>query len=285
MLKTRLITAAVIIAVLVSVVVFLSPSQFSLFFGAVVIVAAWEWANLCGLVSLPIRIAYVCTYLLGLMVLTSVLHFGATPNTSLIQVILMVACLFWLLALLWVSRYPNSASYWGQPLVRMVMGYFVLVPAWVALSYIKCLSQGIELIFILIALVSGADTGAYFSGRKWGNKKLAPAVSPGKSWAGFYGGLLCAVLLAAVLGIFIGLSVTQWLTFIMVAVVTSVTSVLGDLFESMLKRHRGVKDSSQLLPGHGGVLDRIDSMTAAAPVFTLSLILVGQPLVGTVWNP
>jgi phosphatidate cytidylyltransferase len=129
---------------------------------------------------------------------------------------------------------------------------------------------------MLVALVAIADIGAYFFGRRFGKAKLAPAVSPGKSWAGFWGGLACSVSFMAALWYFwpggmpVGLP-----AMLVLAAITSLASVLGDLLESMVKRHRGIKDSSQLLPGHGGVMDRVDSLTAASPVFALGLMSVG----------
>jgi phosphatidate cytidylyltransferase len=132
-------------------------------------------------------------------------------------------------------------------------------------------------------LIWGADTGAYFAGKAFGNAKLAPNVSPGKSWAGFWGGLATTGLIAVIFSF----CVNKWLTemsvddFTLLAIITFVTaiiSVMGDLVESMMKRHRGIKDSSQLLPGHGGVLDRIDSMAAAVPVFAFLIVFLGWQL-------
>ena len=139
------------------------------------------------------------------------------------------------------------------------------------------------IIVYVMLLIWGADTGAYFAGKAWGKAKLAPNVSPGKSWAGFWGGLATTGLIAVVFS----LSVNQWLRpmtledFSLLAIITFVTaiiSVMGDLVESMMKRHRGIKDSSKLLPGHGGVLDRIDSMAAAVPVFAFVMLLLGWQL-------
>lgn len=277
MLKTRIATALVLIAGLVAAVVFLSTAQFAILFGLVVLVASWEWANLSSLESKVVSSAYIISYLFLLPGLFLFLDLHTTaPNVDLIQKILGVAVTFWCFALLWVQSYPSSAALWGKPIVRVVMGYLVLIPTWVSFCYLKSLPQGVSMIFTLVALVSFSDTGAYFSGRQWGNKKLAPNVSPGKSWVGFWGGLASASVLAFCLSFFAGVSQIHWLSFIIIGMATSLFSVLGDLLESMVKRHRGIKDSSQLLPGHGGILDRIDSLTAAAPVFSLAFILVQQ---------
>jgi phosphatidate cytidylyltransferase len=134
------------------------------------------------------------------------------------------------------------------------------------------------LILSLMLLVWGADIGAYFFGRAFGKRKLAPRVSPGKSWAGFFGGLFTSVCIAAGLALYLQVPVSQLFVVLLCAAVVVLFSVVGDLTESMFKRQMGIKDSSQLLPGHGGVLDRIDSLTAAAPVFALLLLLSGWTL-------
>lgn len=159
--------------------------------------------------------------------------------------------------------------------MRLLMGYLTLVPAWMALVYLRVHAHGIALIFILIALVAAADIGAYFSGLRWGKAKLAPNVSPGKSWAGFWGGLTASTGLVAMLWLLFDDATHSLPAVLLVALVTSLASVLGDLLESMVKRQQGVKDSGRILPGHGGMMDRLDSMTAAAPVFALSLLLAG----------
>ncbi|MBL4827597.1 MAG: phosphatidate cytidylyltransferase [Spongiibacteraceae bacterium] len=127
---------------------------------------------------------------------------------------------------------------------------------------------------ILIVLVASADIGAFFVGRAWGKAKLAPSVSPGKSWAGFWGGLVCSTVLATLIWLWLPIHVALFKV-LAIAAITSLASVLGDLLESMVKRERGVKDSGVVLPGHGGMMDRLDSLSAASPVFTLCLILTG----------
>ena len=155
-----------------------------------------------------------------------------------------------------------------------MMGMFTLLPAWLALVYLSYHQYSISLILILVALVASADIGAYFVGRHWGRAKLAPLVSPGKSWAGFWGGLGSSSLLAYVLWLLLPVELGL-LPVLAIALATSLASVLGDLVESMVKRQQGVKDSGVILPGHGGMMDRLDSLTAAAPVFSLCLILAG----------
>ena len=159
--------------------------------------------------------------------------------------------------------------------MRVLMGYLVLVPAWLAFVALRLNEHGAAYLFILVGLVACADTGAYFTGKAWGKSKLAVDVSPAKSWAGFWGGLACCCVFAVLLWLAFGSTANALQTVVAVAIVTGLASVLGDLVESMVKRYQGVKDSGAILPGHGGIMDRLDSLTAAAPVFALCLLLVG----------
>lgn len=152
-----------------------------------------------------------------------------------------------------------------------MIGLLILLPAWQGLVFIKQQPLGNWLIMAVMVLVWGADIGAYFSGKAFGKRKLAPQVSPGKSWEGVYGGLLLSLVIAAVVGLVAGWSIGQIILGLLGAAVVVFISVVGDLTESMFKRQAGIKDSSNLLPGHGGVLDRIDSLTAAIPVFAVLL--------------
>jgi phosphatidate cytidylyltransferase len=173
-----------------------------------------------------------------------------------------------------VQGYPSSAVLWGSSAVRLLMGLFVLLPAWLALSWLAAQDGGHWLVMVVILTVVCADIGAYFSGRALGRHKLAAEVSPGKTWEGFFGGVITVLV---VISIVIAFSPSQrhlWLEWTIVEVAAVLAAVLGDLLESMVKRHRGVKDSGRILPGHGGVLDRIDSLTAALPVFALFYILL-----------
>jgi len=276
MLKQRIITAVVIVAALLAAMAYLSAGQLSLLFAGIVLVAAWEWADLSDLRPQVARLAYVLA--IGALIASVYALLGdvASWSTAALQELFVAACVWWAVALLWVKGYPVSAGLWGSRPVRIVMGVAVLLPTWLALSYLRNLPNGAWLLLMLVALVAIADIGAYFFGRSFGKAKLAPAVSPGKSWAGFWGGLACSVSFMAALWYFWpgGMPVSLP-AMLVLAAITSLASVLGDLLESMVKRHRGIKDSSQLLPGHGGVMDRVDSLTAASPVFALGLMSVG----------
>lgn len=277
MLKQRIITALVLVVILASGVYFFPFSGFVLFTGAILLLAGWEWANLSGLTSVSGRCAFLVILAASMLAAASYCSLinSASPDLSHVQHLLGLGGIWWALALLWVKSYPASAALWGRLPVRALMGLFVLIPCWLALVYVRSLDDGIICLAYLVAIVVTADTGAYFSGRKFGKSKLAPAVSPGKSWAGFWGGFICTFVLAASIGAYYHIAGLSYIALIAVTLVTGLASVLGDLLESMVKRHRGIKDSGSLLPGHGGVMDRIDSMTAAAPVFALFVILLG----------
>lgn len=278
MLKQRLITAIVMMAVFLVALVYLPTPLFAAFMATVVLIGAWEWANLAGLSALWQRLVYVVAMAL-------VLAFGAVylrvseleapvgePTVQAFKILLTIACTWWALALLWVQTYPQSALLWRSRTVRALMGFLVLTPAWVGLVYLRAQDNGIGLILLLIVTVICSDTGGYFAGRRWGKTKLAPAVSPGKTWEGVAGGVAANIVLSLLVWSIWGGSLALLLA---IVIPTALVSILGDLQESMLKRHRGIKDSSALLPGHGGLLDRVDSLTAAAPVFALAVLVSG----------
>lgn len=271
MLKQRVITALILAPLTLWGLFGLSAEHFIWFISAVVLIASWEWANLSGSSSLG-RVLYPAAIAVLLYGLEQVRTADLDLN------ILILAAVGWTVALYWVSCYPKT-SLWSSTQARLLMGLVVLIPCWVGFVELRTnfWFGKDELLYVLL-LVWTADVGAYFSGRRYGNKKLAPKVSPGKSWAGVYGGLLATTLLALVAAGYWQLNLNNTLTLVLITLVVTAVSVLGDLLESMVKRHRGLKDSSQLLPGHGGVMDRIDSLTAAVPIFVLSLKLTGLTL-------
>jgi phosphatidate cytidylyltransferase len=246
-------------------------------FALVVAAGALEWAPLAGWRGPAARSAFALLVLLACGALYYALDLGASPSRVHVQPVLGAACLWWCFALLWVRSFPASAILWNSRPVRSLMGLLVLVPAWVAAVYLLSLPGGGGLMVVLVLLVAAADIGAYFTGRRFGRHKLAPDVSPAKTWEGFWGGIGCSSLLAIAIWAalparfdHIGLAAA-----VAVALAAALTSVLGDLTVSMVKRESGVKDSSSLLPGHGGLLDRLDSLCGAAPTFTLGLLLAG----------
>jgi len=270
-LKARLISAAIMVPLVVYGVLFLSTPVFALFLAAIFLLAAWEWTHLIPVTSTVLRVIYtlVIAAVLGLL--------WQAGLAQSIQPILLVALVWWLGALFWLSRPQLGAQ--AAPLttnIKMLAGALVLVPAWAALTTLHATGDnGPKLTLMLLVLVWLADSGAYFAGRQWGKKKLAPAISPGKTWEGVYGGLLSSLLFAAVVGGLYSHSFSWTLKFLLVAAVTVLFSVAGDLLESLMKRHSGIKDSGHIIPGHGGIFDRIDGLVAAAPMFLIGFLWLG----------
>ncbi|MCB1644507.1 MAG: phosphatidate cytidylyltransferase [Pseudomonadales bacterium] len=272
MLKQRIITALVLAPVVIGCVFFLPPAQFSVFVLMVLTIGAWEWANLAGLES---AMRWVYTAGMGALLGAS-LWLPGLP-------VMLLAVPFWMLAAWWVVSYPANQQFWSSQTARIIIGPLLLLPPLHGLIALKASPESSFLILLLFFLIWGADIGAYFSGKAFGNRKLAPQVSPGKSWAGVYGGLLTAILIAGAMTLWAGtpdLFTPAGALFLLGCGVIVAISVLGDLTESMFKRFRGIKDSSGLLPGHGGILDRIDSLLSAAPWFALLLMLSGRVQVG-----
>lgn len=279
MLKTRIITALILAPVAIGGIFFLPPTGFALFTAAIITLGAWEWANMSGLEQQPERIGYAAAVAI---ILYSLVDVSAV-------VVLWLALLWWIVCFLLVRSYPAGSERWGSVPVRALMGLLVLVPAWVGLNHLRAggfqfgdTDSNLLVILYVFCVVWVADIGAYFAGRAFGKAKLAPRVSPGKSWAGVWGGLVAVGVFALAASVFVSASATEAVLLIVTSLVTGLVSVLGDLLESMLKRFRGIKDSSRLLPGHGGIMDRIDSLTAAAPVFALIITQLGWLTVGHV---
>ncbi|MBN1240586.1 MAG: phosphatidate cytidylyltransferase [Gammaproteobacteria bacterium] len=263
MLIKRIITA-LILGSAVTVALLLAPTRIAAaVLGLLFVAGAWEWAGLARL-SPAARAAYTGLFAAILL---------AAPwwvfDRGVIAVLLLIGVLWWLLALLAVLTYPRRL-----PLAPVaVAGFAALLPAWAALTHLHGAMQlGPQLAMTVLALVWAADTGAYFTGRSIGRTKLAPAVSPGKTWEGVAGGVATAAVVSAVAAALLELPLV---TVVAVGAVTALVSVLGDLTVSIGKRNVGLKDSGRLLPGHGGMLDRIDSLTAAAPIFVLGLLAAG----------
>lgn len=267
MLKQRVITAAILLPVALIGFFLLEGLAFALFIGVVVVLGAWEWARMAGFANQVMRVGYALAVALLLLLLYR------TPQLA--AWLLAFSVLWWLVATALVLGYPDSQRHWGGRVGSLAMGMLVLLPAWQALVVLKQWPQGNWLIVTVMVLVWAADIGAYVSGKALGRRKLAPQVSPGKSWEGLIGGLIASLLITLGVGLYLGWSSRELVLALLSAGVVVIISVVGDLTESMFKRSSGIKDSSQLLPGHGGVMDRIDSLTAAIPIFTVLLWLAG----------
>jgi len=263
-LLQRVVTAAVLLAVLL-IVFFRLPAPAAIgVLGVFVTVAAWEWSAFLPLKRLFGRLAYTL-FLLVLMAGSMWLF----PVRVALQPLLWLSLLWWCIAFIWILRFPTPIG----PVVGAVCGLLVLVPAWAALvSLLKIPGRGPEYVLFVLMIVWAADVGAYFVGRRLGRTKLAPKVSPGKTWEGFVGGLIAAVGTSLCGSVWFGWS--PWFLLPLAISVTAI-SVVGDLTVSMFKRNAGLKDSGNLFPGHGGVLDRIDSVTAAVPLFALEVTWIG----------
>lgn len=268
----RLITSLVLAPLMLAGIYLLPPQQFSLFIGLIVVLAAWEWANLAGYSRVTTRLTVA---LAGAAILLGIDWWRLSADIDW-PTLMIIALLWWLLALFLVLSYPTSQTVIRRRWVRLLMGVPVLVPFWLGLNVLKGRDDSALVLTWLMLLVWGADIGAYFAGRAFGNRKLAPNVSPGKTWAGVYGGMATSILVSVVIVLVFlpPLTTLQWLALVLVSALLVAISVLGDLLESLLKRYRGIKDSSHLLPGHGGVLDRIDSLCAATPLFCLMLVVI-----------
>ena len=277
-LKKRIVTGVILAVSVIAAVSLLPPQPLAAVLGAVVAIAAWEWSRLMGLENPGIRLLCPLLAVLGMLGLYWYAELAATPVLANVQPFLGLACLWWAVALLWVKGYPGSAELWGNRFMLSLMGVLVLLPPWLSVVFLLSYEHGRLLLLAMVVVVAFADIGAYFSGKQWGKRKLAPLVSPGKSWEGFWGGMLTCMALALLAGLSLEVPVLSLPAIVAIVACTALASVLGDLVESMVKRQVGVKDSGTLLPGHGGFLDRIDGITAAAPVFALGLILAG-------WTP
>jgi phosphatidate cytidylyltransferase len=269
-LRQRVITAlALLPLVLVPIIWFPTVWMYATYcvFG---LFAAWEWTTLMGLTSTGRRVTYLVLTAASFMIawVVSLKYSGASW-------ILAAGAVWWLIAALRLLGFPEKLARrpWNAMILGMA-GLFALVPAILALALLHGSPQGGRRILLLFLLVWAADIGAYFAGRAFGKHKLAPNISPGKTIEGAIGGFVASMAMLA-LAPWVFSTPIPWPGLLLLAVIVIMASIVGDLTESLFKRVRGIKDSSQLLPGHGGVLDRVDSLLAAAPTFALGLILIG----------
>ncbi len=282
MLKQRVITAVLLLVALIVATTQLSSFYFSLFVAGVILMAAWEWAGLVSpdkkIAKLPYLVSIAamlvaCFFLLGLSAdAQSIDDFRAS-------LVLILGLLFWLISLFFLLGYPENSVLWNDESKIALMGVLVLVPAFVGIVVLKYLVPSGYLVLALVILVAAVDVGAYVVGVNFGSRKLAVKLSPKKSWEGVWGGTFACFFVAS---LFVWLmhnnlqtlSAMQIIALLALSVGVTFFSVVGDLIESMLKRNCEIKDSGALLPGHGGVLDRVDGLVAATPLFVLTMMLV-----------
>jgi phosphatidate cytidylyltransferase len=286
MTRTRVLTALAIAPLAIAAVLLLPTPWIVAVTAVVFLMALWEWLRLAGIDDSLSR---------GLLLLANLLVMAAlvwaSPNDSggslvLFKLASVAGVLWWLLAMLWLRNAgfaTGNASH--ACMLKLAAGSLAVVPTWCALALIHAsdpapspipgVPQGHVWLLLALMVVWAADTGAYFAGRRFGRRKLAPAISPNKTVEGLAGGLLAAVLVAVALAPLAGATLAELPLVALVALLAAVFSVFGDLFESLLKRQAGVKDSGALLPGHGGMLDRVDGVLAALPMFAVGKIWLG----------
>jgi len=258
-LKKRVITALIAVAALLLVLFVLPQIVAQVVVAALILAGAWEWSGFLGTQSTALRSVYV-VFIAALMGLVT----WVTPEIN--GLVFRVALVWWVCALVWTLFYPTAIP----GIVRWMAGVLVLLPLYEALIVLYLAGPAVLLGALLI--VWAADTGAFVAGKLFGRVKLAPKISPGKTWEGVIGGLFTVAVLAVA---------GAWLFDVPVAVLVpfclavACASIVGDLTVSMFKRTAGLKDSGSLFPGHGGVLDRVDSVAAAAPLFALGIAWTG----------
>lgn len=277
MLKTRVLTAVAILPVVLGMLFLASPAVWSLFVLAIALAGAWEWSRLCGLSTRGQAVFLMLSGASGAALWVSFLRLPPSQFLAMATGAFAIAAVFWILvAPLWLARLLRPA-----PMACAIAGFVVVWPTWFAFVVLRDVSPWVLL--AAAALVWVADIAAYFAGRAFGKRKLAPAISPGKTWAGVggavagvlvYGLVLCAIAARGDTPLTPYFAPAAGVVVLAAMVLVTALSVVGDLFESWMKRGAGLKDSSNLLPGHGGILDRIDALTSTLPVAALAILAV-----------
>ncbi len=265
MLLQRVLTAIPLAALMIWLI-FFEPTVYLLYaFLFISLIGGWEWARLAGVKSPAVR--GVFAVFISVMVYALV----QSQNMQSFYLLMGISVIWWLINILKMLPQQVAPASDQFSLHKLLVGFIVLVPPVLALLFIHGFEQGAYWLFYCLSLVWIADIGAYFSGKRFGKHKLAPAISPGKTREGFYGALLATSVYTLAAAWFFELSPVQAVLFLCISLIATPLSVAGDLFISWYKRERGVKDSGNILPGHGGILDRIDSLTSTAPFFALAL--------------
>lgn len=290
MLLQRIITALILVPLVVLAVFQLPLEYFSLLMGLITLLAAWEWTRLVGIDSPLKRGLFLLALILPMLWLqfwTQFLELAAQvldwPDirsySGALEWLVILPVLFWILVMLLIRKAPEGVLKLEMKLrYKALIGWFILLACWMFLTRLRAF-YGSEMTLYFLVLVWVADIAAYFAGKKYGTIKLSPEISPGKTVQGMYGALLAGAVWAAM---FIGYYGYQegfvWMRlvdFVLLSVLTVLISIYGDLFFSVVKRQGGMKDSGSILPGHGGILDRIDSLIAAVPFFYAGILMIG----------
>ena len=285
MLILRILTALVLIPLVVSGVIFLPAVYFALMMGIIVLAAAWEWTFLIGLNKLLLRIVFLVALIVPMVLITFwtqclelialAFEFPEVKEISgWIEWVVVLPVLFWVVIMILIRQVPEEIlKIEIKTGYKTLIGWFSLLMAWMFISRLHLL-YGYEMVLYFMILIWVADIAAYFSGKTWGKRKLSPEISPGKTIEGMYGALASAVVCGVALALIYGFPLMNATDFVLLSILTVLISIYGDLFFSLVKRQKGVKDSGNLLPGHGGILDRIDSIIAAAPFFYAGIALI-----------
>ncbi|MFT4939216.1 MAG: phosphatidate cytidylyltransferase [Paraglaciecola sp.] len=284
MLRQRIITALILAPLALTAILFLPLFSFEIAIAIVMGLGAWEWANMSGLCSLRTKSTYTAIVVgicLGLIYLLPVdMIWNQGQLNALYRYILGVAVIWWIVSLGMIIVYPKLSSIWHTSrLLRGIFGLLTLIPTWVAVVSLRTSLYdvdpfyGASLIFYVLGIVWAADIGAFFIGVKFGRHKLRPRVSPGKTLEGLMGGVGASFAIIAFAALHYQVDPTRIWLHLIIGGLTVGVSALGDLNESMFKRCAGIKDSGNMIPGHGGLLDRIDSLTAAFPIFAFCYVL------------
>ena len=277
MTRTRLLAALFMTPLAIAAVLFLD-TPWLVALGAVLFLAGlWEWFRLAEIDDTLHRSVLLVANLALMVAIVWASRTATGFSFVLFQIATVVGVIWWLLSMLWLKHFNFASDHDTHArMFKLAAGTLAVVPAWCALALIHGgQPNGHRWLLIALLVIWAADSGAYFAGRKFGKHKLSPRISPNKTIEGLVGGLVAALVIALAAAPFAGATVAQLPFVAIVVVVTVLFSVVGDLFESLLKRHVGAKDSGDLIPGHGGILDRIDSVLAALPVFALGKGLLG----------
>lgn len=271
MLIQRILAAIVLIPLVILCLFFLPLMGFISIMVIICGLCAWEWAQFLQIKTIKNRLLFALIFTLFI----AIIYYLSTlmnSQASIFKYILLASLIWWLVALLLVISYPNSVRIWKNKCIKTLFACFTLVPFFIGMVELRQINyshdsfQGAFWLLYVLVLVWATDSGAYFAGRAFGKHKLAPKVSPGKTIEGLLGGVILSLLISVI--VYLSNYFTISLYNLMVSSIFAIlVSVLGDLTESMFKREANIKDSGHLIPGHGGILDRIDSLTAAIPVF------------------
>jgi phosphatidate cytidylyltransferase len=277
MTRTRLLAALFMTPLAIAAVLWLDTPWLVACAAVVFLAGLWEWFRLAEIDDTLHRAVLLVANLAMMVAIVWASRSSTGFSFVLFNIATVVGVVWWLLAMLWLKHYDFASDHdTNARMFKLAAGTLAVVPAWCALALIHgSTANGHRWLLVAFAIIWAADTGAYFAGRYLGKHKLSPRISPNKTVEGLIGGLLAALVAALIGAPIAGASVSQLPLVAVVTVATVGFSVVGDLYESLLKRHVGAKDSGGLIPGHGGVLDRIDSVLAALPVFALGKGLLG----------